>query len=320
MATAAQDEYNELMRDKERRTTHPEDDNSDARSFLNLSDDDEPDSRNNRGGASAYDNADDSLPRSSTSTARHIIPRKRYGANTGPKGVISDAQHFRDSQRNHRTSLRSLTSASAAQYQQQQRVSEEPQRHWTQEPPSALEKLEEGEDAYDEDDADDGFMNKWRQGRLQELQNGAYESSLAHSGRNRRAYGGLTTVDDEGYLDAVEKSPAGTVVVVYIYDDMVSGHSCMCGRSERPIVNRSNSFQSHVSQMIEDCVRTLAQKHSSVRFVRLHYQDAEMEPAGVPALLAYRGGDKFAGLVPIMEEMPDDADLSSLTLEVVLQK
>lgn len=98
-------------------------------------------------------------------------------------------------------------------------------------------------------------------------------------------------------MDAVEKSPAGTVVVVYIYDDM-----------------------SHVSQMIEDCVRTLAQKHSSVRFVRLHYQDAEMEPAGVPALLAYRGGDKFAGLVPIMEEMPDDADLSSLTLEVVLQK
>lgn len=72
--------------------------------------------------------------------------------------------------------------------------------------------------------------------------------------------------------------------------------------------------------MIEDCVRTLARKHNSVRFVRLHYQDAEMEPAGVPALIAYRGGDKFAGLVPIMEEMPDDADLSSLTLEAVMQR
>ena len=72
--------------------------------------------------------------------------------------------------------------------------------------------------------------------------------------------------------------------------------------------------------MIEDCVRTLAQKHTSTRFVRLHFQDAEMEPAGVPALIAYRGGDKFAGLVPLMEEMPDDADLSSLTLEAVLQR
>jgi len=70
--------------------------------------------------------------------------------------------------------------------------------------------------------------------------------------------------------------------------------------------------------MIEDCVRTLAKKHSNSRFVRLHYQDAEMEPAGVPAIIAYRGGDKFAGLVPIMEEMPDDAELSSLTLESVM--
>jgi len=78
--------------------------------------------------------------------------------------------------------------------------------------------------------------------------------------------------------------------------------------------------QSHVSQSIEDCLKALAQKHLDVRFVKLHYQDAEMEPAGVPALLAYRAGDKFAGLVPVMDEMPDDADLSSLTLESVLRR
>jgi hypothetical protein len=45
-----------------------------------------------------------------------------------------------------------------------------------------------------------------------------------------------------------------------------------------------------------------------------------MEPAGVPALLAYRGGDKFAGLVPIIQEIPDDADLSATTLERVLKR
>ena len=45
-----------------------------------------------------------------------------------------------------------------------------------------------------------------------------------------------------------------------------------------------------------------------------------MEPAGVPALLAYRGGDKFAGLVPVIQEIPDDADLSALTLEIVLKR
>ena len=79
-------------------------------------------------------------------------------------------------------------------------------------------------------------------------------------------------------------------------------------------------MQSQVSVYIEDCIRTLAQKHLDVRFVKLHFEDAEMEPAGVPALLAYQGGDKFAGLVPVMEEIPDDADLSASTLERVLKR
>jgi hypothetical protein len=57
-----------------------------------------------------------------------------------------------------------------------------------------------------------------------------------------------------------------------------------------------------------------------VRFVKLHFEDAEMEPAGVPALLAYRGGDKFAGLVPLIQEIPDDADLSATTLDKVLKR
>ncbi|KAM0700488.1 hypothetical protein Q7P35_012209 [Cladosporium inversicolor] len=267
MATAAQDEFNELMRDKERRTTHPEDANSDARSFLNLSDDDD----------------NDRTPPASNYDPDENLPRARAQA---PPATSSRAPAMR----NHRTSLRSLVGA------QQPVVEEPPQRHWTQEP-SALEKLEEGDDGLDDEEMDEGFISRWRQGRLKELQNGAYESGIHKSGKSRRSYGGLTTVDGEGYLNAVEKSGPSTVVIVYIYDDM-----------------------SHVSQMIEDCVRTLARKHSNVRFVRLHYQDAEMEPAGVPALLAYRGGDKFAGLVPIMEEMPDDAELSSLTLEAVMMR
>lgn len=45
-----------------------------------------------------------------------------------------------------------------------------------------------------------------------------------------------------------------------------------------------------------------------------------MEPAGVPALIAYRGGEKFAGLVPMIDELPDDADVSSLTIENVMQR
>ena len=72
--------------------------------------------------------------------------------------------------------------------------------------------------------------------------------------------------------------------------------------------------------MVEDCVRKLAKQHPATRFVKLHYEDAEMEAAGVPAILAYKGGDKFAGLVPVMDEIPDDAELSPSTLGVALKK
>ena len=54
--------------------------------------------------------------------------------------------------------------------------------------------------------------------------------------------------------------------------------------------------------------------------MRLDFFDAEMEPAGVPALLAYQGGDKFAGLVPLLQEMEDEDELSASSLEVVLRK
>lgn len=45
-----------------------------------------------------------------------------------------------------------------------------------------------------------------------------------------------------------------------------------------------------------------------------------MEVAGVPAILAYRGGDKFAGLVPVVDEIPEDQELSSKSLAMVLEK
>jgi hypothetical protein len=79
-------------------------------------------------------------------------------------------------------------------------------------------------------------------------------------------------------------------------------------------------MQSEVSVMVEDCVRELSRIHNTTRFIKLHYVEAEMEVAGVPALLAYRGGDKFAGLVPVMDEIPDEAELSAVTLGAVLQR
>lgn len=210
--SAAQDEFDDLMRDKERRTRHPEDD-EDAQSFLNLSDDDE----DRTPPASHADPDDDILPRTSISSTRNTIPLTRYGANTGPKGVISDAQNFRDSRRMHRMSMRSQATLPA-----QGGAGDVPS--WSaREKQHHMSDTAEGEADEFEDEDDHDFMSQWRQTRLRELQNGGHESQMHQRGRTGRCWGGMATVDGQGYLDAVEKSGPDTVVAVYIYDDYVSG-------------------------------------------------------------------------------------------------
>ena len=44
-----------------------------------------------------------------------------------------------------------------------------------------------------------------------------------------------------------------------------------------------------------------------------------MEPAGVPALIAYRNGDKFADLVPLVDEVPFTCNVVT-NLEMALQR
>lgn len=67
-------------------------------------------------------------------------------------------------------------------------------------------------------------------------------------------------------------------------------------------------------------MRQVAQRNDHVRFVKFHYEDAEMELAGVPAVLAYKNGEKFAGLVPLMDEIPEDSELSAVSLETVFRR
>ncbi|CAD0081944.1 unnamed protein product [Aureobasidium vineae] len=265
--TTAQDEYNELFRDKSRRTHHPEDDNESIPSENDdlLSDfDDEP---------SALPN----LP------SRDHVPRNKSYSNTGPKGVIADAQAFEAARRERNSSPKAATQ----NYAYTPNVAR-----------LSLDGRSKGSQSGSDIESEDEFMAEWRQKRLNQLSaNGRQASNSIGQPRSRATYGGLVSVDGEGYLDAVDRSPSNTVVVVFIYDD-----------------------SSEVSYMVEDCMRQLARKHKTTRFVKMHYLDAEMEPAGVPAVLAYRGGDKFAGLVPVVDEIPDDADLSAITLENLFQK
>lgn len=67
-------------------------------------------------------------------------------------------------------------------------------------------------------------------------------------------------------------------------------------------------------------MRQVAKRNDTVRFVKLHNDDAEMEEEGVPAVLAYKGGEKFAALVPLLNELPDDSELSAISLETAFRR
>lgn len=246
MSTPAQEEYNRLIlkNAQESVRNHPSD-NADAQSFLNLSEDEDnintPRNRNLQSSRHENNNDDDDEdtfpPRPSYSTTRSTttIPHTRYEANTGPKGVISDAQNFRDARRDKRISL--------SQQQQQRPLTEAGklgqrlgELNFGEKEAAArgLESLGLGQEDQDEylDEGDEGFMREWRMRRLREMQEASsggagLEGRFLGGGGGRRGgsgrrFGALSTVDGEGYLEAVDGSGEGTVVVVCIYDDMVS--------------------------------------------------------------------------------------------------
>lgn len=209
--SAAQDEYNELFRDKSHRRNHPDDDD-DAASFLE--DDSDEGSDNPTPNASTTNVS--SYTANGSSRARYLIPSERQHSNTGPKGVIADAQSYRDAAREHKSSF----SASRTSFQNQER-----NRQASYTPPvndKNGRKPEDLDEDVENEEPDNEFMAQWRQTRLKELGG----TNLGRSGKERRAegtrFGGIIPVDGEGYLEAVDGSGSVTVVVVFIYDDLVS--------------------------------------------------------------------------------------------------
>lgn len=70
---------------------------------------------------------------------------------------------------------------------------------------------------------------------------------------------------------------------------------------------------------MEDCLGSLARKYTTTRFVKLHFEEAEVDVASVPTVLAYRGGDLFANLTSLVDEIPEDQLLTPSTIERVLK-
>jgi hypothetical protein len=197
--TAAQDEFNELMRDKARDDRHPEDRHDHD---SDISDPESP------GAADDYlekIDTDDELDLPKDMRSNYYMPPMRSEANTGPKGVIADAQAFEQAKKQARR-FTWKKNASPTQY-------------------TVTAYHDKDAAASSEDDGEDSFMKEWRAARLRELQNVGQRIRSRTNSPSRRIYGDFPLVDAEGYLDAVDKSASETTVVVFVYNDDNVRHS-----------------------------------------------------------------------------------------------
>ncbi|EKV10564.1 Phosducin, putative [Penicillium digitatum] len=277
---SAQEEFNQLINgNRSHFTSHPEDHDHDSDPHYS---DNEPSSRLRSGQTlDSSDEEDADMVSSRAANANYHIPNTVYEANTGPKGVIADAQAF---ERARKKSFRRTLSLAGPD----SNIPSLGSKSTLDDAP-----LAPGDhSSASEDDDEARFMQQWRQSRMHELQDW---NSRRPSPRGRR-FGSVETVDAVGYLDAIEKVTSDTVVVVCIYDHEIDD-----------------------SAIVEDCLVTVARRQPTTRFVKMHHDIAEMDHIQAPALLAYRDGDVFATIVDILRSIPRGRSCSAESLEDLLK-
>lgn len=188
---SAQQEYDQLFADKSKSSKHPEDLNNLSDDEHHPSDDEDPEHFFEKD-----EDLDDLDQTELRMRSRYFLPRMRQEANTGPKGVIADAQSFEQAKKSQRFSFF-----------------------------RSNKDLPQVEDlSVNGNNDEEGFMERWRRNRLAELQepNSRQRSSSRGTSPGKRVFGNLLTVDAEGYLDAVDYTGDNVNVIVLIYDDNVS--------------------------------------------------------------------------------------------------
>ena len=264
MASTIQDEFDRII--TKQTTTPPEDDSDES---LSEKEEEEEASTPENGGKP---------PQSSSRSIQ--VPRTVFNANTGPKGVIADAQAF---ERARRTTGYKNEAVSGEG--------------------SAADEEEEEDEEKEKEKEEDCFMRQWRESRMRELQ-----SMKPTTTPRPKLYGFFQDVDAEGYLDAIEKAPLGTSVVVCIYDPSVCLFFPLFGTLYLTVVY----MKSTESAIVEDALSTICKRQPTTRFVKIHCDIADMDYIEAPALLAYKSGNVFAVMVDILESIPKGCNADSL--------
>ncbi|KAF1847216.1 phosducin [Cucurbitaria berberidis CBS 394.84] len=186
--SAAQDEFNELMRDKGRESRHPED-------RLDDSDLSDPDSIGAEDDYLEKIDTDDELDIPHDMRANYYMPSLRSEANTGPKGVIADARAFEQAKKQARRFT--------------WKKSPEPTQYTV--------RAYHDDKALSDEENEESFMTEWRKNRLRELETAGNRIRSRTNSPSRRIYGSMPMVDAEEYLDVIDHPAPATMVVVFIY-------------------------------------------------------------------------------------------------------
>ena len=202
---SAQEEFNQLMNNNRHKfSSHPEDhQHHDRSSSPDFSDSSQPRNLRQRRVLDSEDE-DENPDEMISSRSNYQIPNTVFDANTGPKGVIADAQAF---ERARKKSFR-RTLLNAAGFNGNDSSFGKTRDDTPIKPTDSSSGSEDDEER---------FLRKWRVSRMQELQS---RGMRRPSPRGRR-WGAVETVDAAGYLDAIEKVTPDTVVVVCIYNPSV---------------------------------------------------------------------------------------------------
>lgn len=269
MADLAREEVDRFFSSRDHHKSHPEDREHSSR---HSSEDPTEPAFEPYHSDPGTDDEDNMATITATRTTYHL-PTQTHFANTGPKGVIADAQSFaRAKQTTFRQRIASFASNLTSSKAGQTGTSKADKRKTLSGSPKSV-SSDSDSLALSEDEADSDFMKAWRANRLQELasQSQSQQNPLRKQWPSQRSWGTFLEVDANGYLDAIEKVSDDTVVVVMIHDPT-----------------------SAASDQVEEELGVLACKYNTTRFVRLHHEVAEMESVDIPAVLAYKAGDVIA--------------------------
>lgn len=193
--------------------------------------------------------------------------------NTGPKGVIEDWQRYKQLEVERREENEAERIALAKKLSLSARTDKEDQE--------AKEREQKAADEFDNlFGEDDEFLRDYMKQRMEEM----LEKNMC----TKRNYGKIVELrSDSEFLDAVDKVDKNVIVVIFVTEDDAPGCAAVQG-----------------------CLVNIAKDYDHIKFCKMYTSTVGLskrfKDKGVPAILAYKGGDQIISLIRITDKLGED--------------